>query len=77
MKNLNKRRIWTSLFILSLSLTLLNSGLYGQYFGRNKVQYQKFDFKILKTKHFDIYYYPEIEPHLEKIASYAENFFGL
>ena len=32
-----------------------------QYFGRNKVQYEKFDFKVLTTEHFDIYYYPEEE----------------
>ncbi len=30
-----------------------------QYFGRNKVQYRTFDFQILKTDHFDLYYYPE------------------
>jgi hypothetical protein len=30
-----------------------------QYFGQNKVQYRTFDFRILKTDHFDIYYYPE------------------
>ncbi len=30
-----------------------------QYFGRNRVRYQTFDFRILKTRHFDIYYYPE------------------
>jgi hypothetical protein len=30
-----------------------------QYFGQNKVQYRTFDFQILKTDHFDIYYYPE------------------
>lgn len=29
-----------------------------QYFGRNKVQYQNFHFRRLKTPHFDIYYYP-------------------
>ncbi|MGA9837400.1 MAG: hypothetical protein WBQ26_08825 [Gemmatimonadaceae bacterium] len=29
-----------------------------QYFGRNKVQYQTFDFRILRTPHFDMYYYP-------------------
>ena len=29
-----------------------------QYFGRNKVQYQTFDFRILKTPHFDLYFYP-------------------
>ena len=28
-----------------------------QYFGKNKVQYTKFDFKIIKTEHFDIYFY--------------------
>ncbi len=28
------------------------------YFGQNKVQYQTFDFRILRTQHFDIYYYP-------------------
>ena len=76
MKKMNRRRVWTSLFILSLSLTLLNSGLYGQYFGRNKVQYQKFDFKILKTKHFDIYYYPEFKAVAEESARMAERWFA-
>jgi hypothetical protein len=28
-----------------------------QYFGKNKVQYTKFDFKVIKTEHFDIYFY--------------------
>src|SRR5213594_2733968 len=28
-----------------------------QYFGRNAVQYENFHFKILKTQHFDIYFY--------------------
>ncbi len=30
----------------------------GQYFGRNKVQYETFNFRILKTPHFDLYFYP-------------------
>ena len=29
-----------------------------QYFGRNKVQYEHFDFHILHTPHFDLYFYP-------------------
>jgi hypothetical protein len=33
----------------------------GDYFGQNKVQYHKFDFKVMKTDHFDIYFYPEEE----------------
>ncbi|HEY0673401.1 MAG TPA: basic secretory protein-like protein, partial [Longimicrobiales bacterium] len=33
--------------------------LSAQYFGRNKVQYQNFDFQILRTEHFDVYYYEQ------------------
>ena len=36
-----------------------------QYFGANKVQYEAFDFQVLKTEHFDIYYYPEEEAGIE------------
>jgi hypothetical protein len=32
-----------------------------QYFGRNKVKYETFDFKELRTAHFDLYYYPAEE----------------
>ena len=31
-----------------------------QYFGRNKVQYEKRDFKVLTTRNWDIYFYPEV-----------------
>ena len=31
--------------------------LSAQYFGQNKVQYTDFDFKIIQTEHFDVYYY--------------------
>jgi WD40 repeat protein len=29
-----------------------------QYFGRNKVQYEKFDWRVMRTPHFDLYFYP-------------------
>ena len=29
-----------------------------QHFGRNKVQYQTFDFRVMGTQHFDLHYYP-------------------
>ena len=32
-----------------------------QYFGQNQVQYQRFDWKVLETEHFQVHYYPEIE----------------
>jgi Tol biopolymer transport system component len=42
------------------------------YFGRNKVQYTDFQWHILKTEHFDIYYYPEMEELAERGAYFAE-----
>ena len=43
------------------------------YFGKNQIRYDNFDWRIYNTDHFEIYYYPEIEPHLERIAGYAES----
>jgi hypothetical protein len=42
------------------------------YFGRNKVQYTNFDWHVLKTEHFDIYYYPEMKDLAERGAFLAE-----
>ncbi|HKY31153.1 MAG TPA: hypothetical protein VJV23_01365 [Candidatus Polarisedimenticolia bacterium] len=42
-------------------------------FGRNKVIYKTFDWKVYKSPHFDVYYYPEEEMFLEQIVSYAES----
>ena len=42
----------------ALAVMLLVPGLLSaQYFGRNKVQYSSFDFKVIQTEHFDVYYY--------------------
>ena len=30
----------------------------GQYFGRNKINYEQFDFRVLESPHFDVYFYP-------------------
>src|SRR5215218_9478739 len=30
-----------------------------QYFGGNKVQYRTFTFEVLRTEHFDVYFYEE------------------
>jgi Tol biopolymer transport system component len=40
-----------------VALLLAPALLRAQYFGRNKVQYSTFDFKIIQTEHFDVYYY--------------------
>src|SRR5688572_5610220 len=46
---------------------------YIPYFGKNQVRYDNFEWWTYETDHFVIYYYPEIEPHLERMAGYAES----
>lgn len=46
-----------------------------QYFGRNKVRYDDFDFRILETEHFDLYYYPEEEQAARDVARMAERWY--
>jgi len=46
---------------------------YVPYFGKNQVRYDRFEWWTYETDHFVIYYYPEIEPHLERMAGYAES----
>src|SRR5947208_12972626 len=43
------------------------------YFGKNLIHYDKFDWHIYTTDHIEIYYYPETERHLERVAAYAES----
>lgn len=58
-------------FLLSLVCAAEASAQYF-YFGRNKVQYTNFDWHVLKTEHFDIYYYPEMKDLAERGAFFAE-----
>ena len=44
-------------FVIFLSFMVPTTG-HGQYFGQNKVNYEDFDFKIIKTPHFDVPSYP-------------------
>jgi hypothetical protein len=46
---------------------------YIPYFGKNKIRYNNFNWHIYTTDHFEVFYYPEIEPHLERVVSYAES----
>lgn len=63
--------------LLSLALVFCSGTAYAQfyYFGHNKVQYTRFEWQILKTEHFDIYYYPEMRDLAERGAAFAETAF--
>jgi Omp85 superfamily domain/WD40-like Beta Propeller Repeat len=47
-----------------------------QYFGRNKVQYEDFNFKVLKTEHFDILFYPPETEAARQAARLAERWYA-
>ncbi len=46
---------------------------YIPYFGKNKVHYDTFAWRIYKSPHFEVYYYPEFEQHLARLTSYLES----
>ena len=46
------------LTVALLGLAVLPASASAQYFGRQKVQYEDFDWKVLQTDHFKIHYYP-------------------
>ena len=68
------RRLTTRRFTLALAVVaglVLAIPAHAQ-FGKNKVQYDEFDFQVLQTEHFDIHYYPEEEAAVMDAARMAE-----
>src|SRR5260221_2399400 len=73
---MSKHRAWGALSVLVLAAVCLPSPAGAQYFGRNKVQYRTFSFQILKTEHFDLYYYPEERDAAEVASRMAERWYA-
>ena len=46
-----------------------------QYFGRNQVRYDAFDYQVLETEHFDIYYYAGMDQAVGDVARMAERWY--
>jgi len=57
------------------ALSLLASPTSAQTFGRNAVQYQTFHFKILRTQHFDVYFYEAEADAAAQAARMAERWY--
>ncbi len=67
-----------SIPLLAAALVLWTSvpvSLEAQYFGRNKVQYERFDFQVLSTEHYDIHFYPEASEVIEDAARMSERWY--
>lgn len=46
-----------------------------QYFGQNKVRYDRFDFQVRETGRFDIYYYPRQGEAVDDVTRMAERWY--
>jgi Tol biopolymer transport system component len=69
--------VWTStrtrlVALAAAAVCLTAPDASAQYFGRNKVQYKDLDFQILKTEHFDIYFYPSAKESVDIAARMSE-----
>lgn len=67
-----KNRLLVALSFLGLAAILGPKEADAQFFGRNKVQYRAFDFKIIRTEHFDLHYYEEEREAAMDAARMAE-----
>jgi WD40 repeat protein len=47
-----------------------------QYFGRNKVQYETFGFRVMQTPHFSVHFYPEAERATHDAARMLERWYS-
>ena len=70
---MNPRRAFALAVLICLSLAALRPApLAAQYFGQNKVQYEKFGFKVIETEHFDVYFYERERDAAFDMARMAE-----
>ena len=70
-----RARPLTILLAIAVLAIAVASPASAQYFGRNKVRYERFDFKVLKTEHFDVYYYEEEAAAAEMAGRMAERWY--
>jgi Tol biopolymer transport system component len=61
--------------LVSLLFLLLVQQAGGQYFGKNKVNYEAFPFRIYSTPHFQIYNYLDNEEKIQDFAELAERWY--
>src|SRR5512135_3588336 len=68
-------QVWLALTAVLLGVVVLLSAgpSYGQTFGKNKVQYETFDWRYIQSEHFDIYFVKGSERIAEFTAETAES----
>ena len=71
MQNLRQMRKLLAL-LLMVFVTQIS---FAQYYGRNKIKYEHFNFKVAETEHFDFYYYFDDTATLKRIVGIAEKWY--
>ena len=64
------------LMVPALLLVAAASPLHAQYFGRNKVQFETFDWRVLNTPHFGVHFYPQEEEPARDAARMLERWYS-
>lgn len=64
-----------SVLLATVVAALAPSDAAAQYFGRNKVQFDDFDFKVLPSDHFNWHYYPEASEAVMDAARMGERWY--
>jgi Tol biopolymer transport system component len=67
--------LWAGLWLGSLSLATAQNYPSLERFGKNRIQYRSFDWKIIRTSNFEIYYYQDGNQIANLTAQYAESEF--
>ena len=65
-----------SMLLVAMVAAVAPPSVEAQYFGRNKVQYQTFDFRVLSTQHYDLHYYPAESVATADAARMAERWYA-
>jgi len=66
----------SAVITLAVVAMLSSTNADAQYFGRNKVRYDRLEFRLLQTEHFDIYYYAEEADATVHAARMAERWYA-
>lgn len=66
-----KTGLWLLIWLVALT------GLQAQYFGRNKANYENFDFEVYQSPHFDIYHYLNNPERLKEYTEEAERWYEM
>ena len=69
-------RTGAAAFVFLFALLAAARGADAQYFGRNKVHYERLEFRLLQTDHFDIHYYDEEAAATRQAARMAERWYS-